>query len=283
MSDVSDSRWRDPIQPCIPMDAYARAVEAMVQKEVVFLTYKDLPWGEDMNFREGYPTEWKIWQDSIKSGERDPTKIYVLIQHDVDSGPGSTIRMSRLERELGAVANVMTFCRWHKKRLDGAWDIVPYPMDWNELKNLENDGFLIGFHCNSLHVAKFDSAAVFDAYAADVEELSRRFKVEFFSPHGGEASPAGLINSSFEYMDQPGNALRWVHNKYSPKFSGYYSDGGILGRIKNSDPKTDLQAWVAGLMPGKRYRMLIHPQYYGNEGIRWIPSDLEWYRSLQAA
>ena len=75
------------------------------------LTYSDLNFGGDDDYENYYPGERKIWEESLSSGERDPEKIYVFIQHDVDSAPERTNRLLEFQRKIGLRSNVMIFNR----------------------------------------------------------------------------------------------------------------------------------------------------------------------------
>ena len=107
----------------------------------------------------------------------------------------------------------------------------------------------------------------------------------------------GIGNVSFDYMKDIRNGgykkfysdedthkyfkkLRWIHNKFSCKFNGYYSDGGLKRRLKINQENTDLNEWIKNMQPGKRYRMLIHPQYYGRGELQQFETDLKWYNKL---
>jgi hypothetical protein len=124
-------------------------------------------------------------------------------------------------------------------------------------------GFCIGYHCNALHVTQFDADRVVATFGEDVETLrGRGLHVRYFSPHGGEASPAGQLTASFDHPSRVRHRLRWVCNGHSPRFDGYFSDGGIGPKLKSGDPIPDLDAFFDAMQPGRRYRALIHPLSY---------------------
>lgn len=280
----------ESVRPVIPIDYYLDCLKKLNSMGVKFITYEDLPFENDFDIKNGYPEEFKNWNTSIK--ENNDQNIYVLIQHDTDAGFRSTIDLSYKEDELGAVASIMTFARWPGENESG--EVEKYPISFEELHKLKARGFMIGYHCNAIHTSYFNKDDVFKNFYKDIL-LLREFKISFFSPHGGKVVD-GIGNVSFDYMDDIKSEgykkyfeneeffdyfrhLRWIHNKFSCKFNGYYSDGGLKRRLKINQENTDLNEWISKMQPGKRYRMLIHPQYYGNNPMK-LETDLEWYNSL---
>ncbi len=243
-------------------ESYAELLDGLRREgDVEYLTYDDLAWGSDFDYKQGYPDERSRWTDLIRSATIDPKKRYLLLQHDTDSGPAQAVAMGRLEQSYDARSSIMTFARWSKTMQ--ASDVVDYPIDWAALVDLQHLGFCVGYHCNALHVSGFDDLRVYEQFDADVDALvARGLRIDFFSPHGGKASASGALNVSFDYPAHCSHRLRWVHNKHSPSFDGYFSDGGLAGQLKSGRPAPDLSAFVRAMIPGCRYRALIHPQYY---------------------
>lgn len=265
----------------LPMAYYEELIAGLARRgDVEFITYADFDWGRDRDAENAYPDEWKAWRAGIASGRRDPRKIHLLLQHDCDSAPENTIEMAQVEAAHGARSCIMVFDRWRGSRDNES--VSPYPIDWEELRRLRDQGFCIGYHCNAYHNADFREDRVFDQFREETRSLGEKLgPVRFFSPHGGMKGPTGLANANFDYHREPGIEARWVHNRFSTRFNGYFSDGGLRGRLLKGDPKVDLEAWLESLTPGGRYRALVHPQYYGAESYR--PADgvpLDWYAEV---
>jgi hypothetical protein len=235
---------------------------------IKFITYDDLLWAEENDYKAGYQSEWISWQKGLKSGEIDSKFIYILIQHDSDSGPIHTVDMLDMEKELNVKSSTMIFARW--RGIDDGGEVVKYPINFPRLLSSHFQDFCFGYHCNAFQISNFNDLKVFDEFATDIDYLSSMFPVKYFSPHGGKKSSDGIMNASFDYINYFNNhpvisKIRWVHNRFSPKFNGYYSDGGLIGRIHgDSHHKLNLQEFINSLIPGRRYRILVHPQYYSD-------------------
>ena len=281
----------EKVKPVIPLDYYLESLHKLNSMGVKFITYNDLEFENDYDFENGYPDEFTRWNQKIK--ERNDKNIYVLIQHDTDAGFQSTISLSKHEKKLNAVASIMTFARWQGG--DEKGKVESYPISFNELRKLQSEGFMIGYHCNALHTSDFDENLVYENFYKDILIL-KEFNISFFSPHGGKVLD-GIGNVSFDYMTDIRNGgykkfypnedthkyfkkLRWIHNKFTCKFNGYYSDGGLRRRLQINQENTDLNEFIKNMQPGKRYRMLIHPQYYGDGELQRFETDLEWYNLL---
>lgn len=104
--------------------------------------------------------EQRRWKEQLKSGERDPGKIYVLLQHDVDRLPERTMILLRHERDLAIPSTVQVFKRLVNRRhlkLTGQIEYKDYPLDDELMRDLEaNHRFVIGYHNNAYEQALFD-------------------------------------------------------------------------------------------------------------------------------
>jgi hypothetical protein len=230
--------------------------------DVEFITYDDLDWGGDDGRDRKYRTEWKRWQRRLARDPAAAAKVHVLIQHDTDSGPAQSVAMAELEAHMGVRSSIMTFARWPRVRA-GAMRVEDYAIDWQRLHALRERGFTIGYHCNALHLCDYDERGVYEAFDRDNELLAAKgFKIGFFSAHGGAASPAtGAGNNSFDYLGRCRHRPRWVHNGRNPRFDDVFTDGGERSRLTHGE-HGELERFVDRLASGRRYRILIHPQYY---------------------
>jgi hypothetical protein len=243
------------------------------------LSYRDLAWDGDWDYAGGYPREAAAWRRSLQDGTRDPRKIYLLLQHDVDSAPERTMAALRLEEALGLRSNVMIFNRRvDRRRLrdTGELRLTDYIDDPSYLKSLEAKGFVIGYHCNAYERAGFSRPDAQRVLLEDLDELSRHYALDFMSAHGGPPGPDGKSNRSLELPARARERVRWVHNGYGIKIDGSYSDGGINSGKRPAE-EFDLRRFVRGLRPGKRYRVLIHPQYYVEDADANPRLRAPWY------
>lgn len=275
LSSAGARRLRAPFR----LEHYRLILKALLDRgDVEFITYRDLAWQEVDDYREGYPAEWSRWQARLIEGALSRRTVYVLLQHDIDSGPLQTLEMLTLEAEYGICSTTMLFHRWRGDSESG--DLTPYPADFESFERLQRHGSEFGYHCNAFHNAGYRELGIHDHFESDILALRRRFAIEFFSPHGGKTVD-GVGNASFNYVRAKALGVRQVHNGCSPRFRSSYSDGGLLARLRRNAPNLDPIAWCRSLEPGKRYRMLIHPQYFSDENFEPLSdADCEWYQRL---
>lgn len=224
------------------------------------ITYDDLPWEEDYDYEKSYIDEYKRWKK-----QADPEKIYVLLQHDVDSSPYRSMAILKEEEKLGIPSNSMIFNkRINRRHLKKTGELLytEYDLDFELMKRLQDEhGFVFGYHNNAFEQSLYDDQLAEEIFIKDVEELRKKLQIKYFSPHGGAASPDGKNNKDMDLPEKLKNEIRWVANRFTVRFDGVYSDGGI--NSANRDPKKrDLRDFVRTWKRGKRYRVLTHPQYY---------------------
>ena len=248
------------------------------------LTYSDLEFGNDDDFHNNYPLEKEIWLESLSNGERDPEKIYVFIQHDIDNAPERTNEMLVFQKKIGLRSNVMLFNKPVKRGLlqnKGILEFDDYDVDLQLFLELQDLGWVFGYHSNCYERSHFNATEAERIFIEDVIELrSNGLKIDFFCPHGGVRDSNGITNNSIETPISLRSELKWVLNKHTIRFDGSFSDGGFKSR-DNWD-NLDLRKFVDTWVPGRRYRMLFHPQYYGGDPFSPFEPmlDSDWYRDL---
>lgn len=249
------------------------------------MTYADMPWLDDFDHDANYPKEYAAWNGLLKTGVVDPGKCYVFVQYDVDTRPERTMDLLRHPAHRGVPANVMIFNqRIDRRRLktSGQLGYTDYELDEALLHDLQNEGFLIGYHCNAFEQGLHDTDRALDVFDADMRALSSRFDVRFFSAHGGVPGPDGRNNKDLPVHQDWARRLRWVHNGRTPAFDFSYSDGGH-NSPKRDPAKRDLRDVVSHFAPGRRIRILIHPQYYDHQpkgSARY--SGTPWYDAMMS-
>ncbi len=257
---------------------------------IEIITYDDLAWGDDWDYQNSYQQEFENWKCQLARGERDPSRIYVLLQHDVDRLPDRTAALLYEEERLEVPSNVMLFNRQLDRRLLKTMRELAYcdyEINDEYLRHLQDDcRFVIAYHSNAYEQALFDADRALEIFQQDVTALRQRFRVHYFSPHGGVRDAKGCSNARLEVPLSLRKSIRWVANGFTVRFDGSYSDGGIHGR--RLDPAhRDLRQFVRSWKRGKRYRVLTHPQYYFSPhrrsgrlaGTPWYDEILETYAS----
>jgi len=278
-----DKQFHQSILPLQFLADFMALIGANPDKINVF-TYNDLEWNGDWDYKNHYPNELRAWKKSLKNKAQDPNKIHVLFQHDVDNCPDRTMDLLEVQEEYGIRSNVMIFNnKIDRKHLKKTGEATPsnYPIDHNRFAELERGGFVIGYHSNAYEQAEFDRDKASEIFVQDVEELRSKHSIQVFCPHGGNRDENGESNATLDLPVTLRRSLKWVLNKYTIRLDGRYSDGGIRGARQNPESR-DLREHVLSWKPGKRYRILVHPQYYGTtycRSTKLIPRA-SWYSDL---
>lgn len=268
--------------PAAYLDSFLEHV-ARPDSNVVVMTYADLDFAGDVNYEDNYPVERALWQAKVASGEIDPTKVYLFLQHDVDSRPELTMRMLRVQERLGIRSTLMIFNKSINRSVleqEKRIEFVDYDLEMDLLADLTSRGWGVGYHSNALERAGLDFDRAGDFFRQDVTELRQHFDIRFFCPHGGSRTPDGRSNVDYGMPEDMRDEVRWTLNRNTIKFDGVFSDGRWATRVEQQD-KIDIRNFVAKWRPGRRYRMLIHPQYYGDPfeaPEAW--TDVEWYAEV---
>lgn len=252
------------------------------------ITYADLLWEDDYDYKNGYPEEKKRWLHGIKTGLIDNNKAYVLIQYDMDSCPERTMAVLSHKSHSCIPATITRFLKRVNRRLFKYKNILEYTdynIDLELLNRLTKHQFLIAYHSNCYERSGHNEILAKEILKDDIEELRKYHDIEYYTAHGGVPCKAGKNNKDIEPSDQESLKVRWVHNGATPYFDSSFSDGGHNSPYR--DPKNrDIRDFVARMMPGGRYRILLHPQYYDIEyrhsdryaGTAWYDSLVQGYR-----
>ena len=276
-----------PRKPCnfLPLAFYEGFLRTLCDDpRVVMMTYSQLDVPPHATFRNNYLDEWILWQQSLKEGRTDRSKIYVFLQQDVDQHPDRTVATLLLQQKYQARSTNLLFWRKIERHILAKEGKVvlssDYTFNFRDLAVFESEGIEFGYHSNALERANFCPSVAEGIFADDVAQLRKYLRVACFSPHGGVRDVDGVSNPSF--VPQQLHDLIWVQNRFGLRFNGYYSDGALNGR---RDPNSrDLRDFVASMRPGMRYRILLHPQYFAEE-ITTSQRLLEatWYRDVVEA
>lgn len=263
------------------LDHYRLLLHRLLSRgDVEFITYDDLRWQPNDDHTNGYPLEWDRWRSDIKSGVVNGNTVFVLIQHDIDSGPNETLDMLHMEYEYGIRSNTMLFNKWRGASECG--QIVDYPANFDIFSELQKFGFVFGYHCNAFHNNNFVADEnIYKYFINDIIDLRKKFDIRYFSPHGGKTIN-GFGNATFDYLTETNFDVYHVHNGFSPSFNGSYSDGGLIKRLRNDgQDNLDFYTWTDRLKPGGRYRILIHPQYFSDINFKPLTGvNSQWYDRL---
>lgn len=220
---------------------------------VAFGTFDELPFPSpdgiqsESDMRRFFRAEYGRWKR-----ERKGRACHVFVQHDCDNGPEATIRVCRMEADLGVSSTTSVFARYRYRGRE-----VVYPIDYAELRRLQDSGRVtVSYHTNVLERLEDDETDAAELFEQDVRELEAKgLKIRFFSPHSS--------NHKLFYPSILRRSLVWTHNRFGPIGSAKYSDGGGPVRLARGDESMDLRLFmVRCLRRGGRLFVLLHPEYY---------------------
>jgi hypothetical protein len=224
--------------------------------------YPDLPWSGDVRYEESYPAEHEAWRRSA-----DPARAVVLLHHDVDARPDLALAMLREEAARGIRSTVLLHVKcMDRPQYEAAGRLAgrPYEVDDQAFLRFQEQGFAVGYHQNALDQARFDFGLALRLFESDVWALRHRgFACRFTTAHGGLRGPRGEVNNQVPMPDALRPTLRWTGNRWGIRVDGRYSDSE-QGRLLWGP----LHEWVGNLEPGRRYAVLVHPQYYEDDVAR---------------
>ncbi|PLX66983.1 MAG: hypothetical protein C0603_09955 [Denitrovibrio sp.] len=265
-----------------PLYFYEYFLYKIQELGIITLTYDDLFHGcYNTNHKSFYEHEFACWRAS----RMDKEKIYLLIQHDVDNVPPFTDRMLKMEEAYGVKSNVFIF---NKRYSSGGGIDESYKIDHPFLQKMTKKGFVVGYHQNAYALANFDMKAAVSQYNGDVLALREFHDIKYVVPHGGagrEVNGKKISNVDVSMPQDFCGNLRWVYNRYGPKFSSRWSDGGLR---KARDPEriekyNIVDNFLLTLKKGTRNFCLVHPQRWGfnvDTDANPLLSKEEWYRRL---
>lgn len=248
-----------------PYEYAEKVIKYINNKKDIFkiITYNNLLWDEDYNYSNNYQKEYTKWLENKNS-----SKIYLIIQHDVDMFPERTLRMMELERELGIKTNVMIFNKYlNRKTLQETGKVIyeEYLTDETitRLQDFEKNGFSIGYHINAYEQALFNIEKAEEIFIEDVKELRKIFNIKTCSAHGGAKDSNGGCNFILKIPEILADNIRWVNNTHGITCNRIYTDSRLL-----REEETPIQ-FLESCTVGNRYQMVIHPQFYHTPWKDW--------------
>ncbi len=196
--------WRsEPDYFDSPWDYYVRFIDILKRRGAKFITFSE-----------------------ALAGRYDPGAINVLLDHHIDYYVIETEVMCRWEQEHGVRSSVYLFNQYRfRDGLDQKHDWKITDLNVAFYKQLERDGFEIGYHQNAVgqvlwkldeplirRQPKVLSPQIVEhaqrVFAHDVDSLSRYFDIRTFIPHGAGENNAQLLELPKGYEER----VTWVYN-----------------------------------------------------------------------
>jgi len=247
------------------------------------LTYQDLDVRDGHEHANNYHAEYLAWNARVAADPVANCKAHVLLQYDIDRSTDLMHALLASPEHDKVPANIMLFNervdRW-RLRSSGELCTTEYPLDEALLRRRQSEGFVIGYHTNAYELGGHDTDRALEIFDRDMTAMSEKYGTRFFSAHGGVPDAKGKNNNALPYHPDWIDRSIWVHNGVNLRFDGVFSDGGH--NSPKRDPKNrDLRQFFETLQPGKRYRMLLHPQYYGDDyGVSRRFLGTPWYDDM---
>lgn len=246
-------------------------------------TYNQLNIIDGRDYATGYQKEYDSWQRKIAAHHELRNKAHLLIQYDIDSRVERSNALLENSAHDGIPANIMIFWkRVDRWRLQATGEVVTteYAIDQALLRRRQGEGFVIGYHNNAYELAGHDASRALEIFNRDMTAMSEAYGTRFFSAHGGVPDAKGNNNNTMPYHPDWIDRAIWVHNGVNLRFDGAFSDGGHNSAKRNPENR-DLRRFFETMQPGKRYRILLHPQYYGSDyGVSKRFAGTPWYDEM---
>lgn len=247
------------------------------------LTYEDLGIQDGHGYKSNFEAEYLAWTAHVAAVPAAYQKAHILLQYDIDRAPERLHALLAAPEHDKVPANVMIFNervdRWRLQSI-GEVATTPYALDRDLLLRRQKEGFVIGYHTNAYELAGHNVDKALEIFDRDMTTLSQAYGTRFFSAHGGVPDAEGNNNNTLPYHPDWIDRAVWVHNGHNLRFDGVFSDGGH-NSPKRDPKKRDLRRFFETMQPGKRYRILLHPQYYGIDyGVSKRFVGTPWYDDL---
>ena len=253
------------------------------RRQLSVFTYDDMDLKDGRDHATSYKSEYDAWHQRIAADPQASEKAHLLFQYDIDRSTNCMHALLSAPEHDTVPANVMLFNervdRWRLQSL-GELGTTEYPLNDDLLRRRQSEGFVIGYHTNAYELGGHDTARALEVFDRDMTAMSEKYGVRFFSAHGGVPDANGKNNNTLPYHPDWIDRSVWVHNGINLRFDGVFSDGGH-NSPKRDPAGRDLRRFFETMRPGKRYRMLLHPQYYGDDfGVSKRFVGTPWYDDM---
>lgn len=209
----------------------------------------------------------------VKSWQEQKPVEGILLRHDVDRKPRSSLRAAEIESKYGI-------------RTTYYFRITRSSFDESVIRQIFQMGHEIGYHYEDLSISKGDYAEAFEQFQKHLSSLRRLVPVETIAMHGSVLSPYDNRDlwSRYNYKDLGVSAEAYLDVDYSEMY--YLTDTGRtwgqtranirdnVGSSLTADVfSTDsLIAFIAE-NPTSRIALVMHPE-------RWQESCISWFNQL---
>ena len=246
-------------------------------------TYDDMDLPDGRDHASGYQTEYQAWHKRIAADPSARKKAHLLFQYDIDARTERMHSLIDAPEHDSVPVNIMLFNERvdrYRLRTSGELGTTEYPLDEELLRRRQGEGFVIGYHTNAYELGGHNTERALEVFDRDMTAMSRAYGTRFFSAHGGVPDAQGKNNNTLPYHPDWIDRSVWVHNGINLRFDGVFSDGGH-NSPKRDPQNRDLRQFFETLQPDKRYRILLHPQYYGTDyGVSKRFIGTPWYDDM---
>lgn len=179
-----------------------------------------------------------------QQGNLELDKVNVFIRHDIDISLSRLKHMVKIEEDFHIRSTC--FFRLHAERYSFK-EAIPI------IEQLNNDGFEIGFHHETLRQTKGDLTRAIPLFKEDLENLREIVPVSVVAAHGGRYHNRKI------WSEIDSDALQ-VWSAYEMKFNSYISDAGGKDMIRVN--KRHAFEGLKEAKPGDVVQVLVHPDWW---------------------
>ncbi len=202
----------------------------------------------------------------------NPQKKYVLMRHDVDRSPLNALAMARLESSLNIQATYY-------------FRTIPVTFKSKTIKEISFLGHEIGYHYESLAIAKGDFEAAIKDFEHNLYRLRVLYPIKSIAMHGRPASKwdSRLLWEKYNYkeygiLSEPYFDLNFNKVAYITDASRSWNNGAFNRRDKVESvfefhfksTQDIIEAIKNNLLP-QQVMFNIHPEH-------WAKDEKQWYK-----
>lgn len=204
----------------------------------------------------------------------DSTKPFIMIRHDVDRRPNSSLEMAKIEKSLEVKATYY-------------FRTIPQTLKPNIIKEIADLGHEIGYHYESLAETNGDYEKAIKDFEVNLSKLNELYPIKNIAMHGRPTSKwdSRLLWEKYDYkkygiLSEPYFDINFKKILYITDAGRAWNNESINLRDK-VDTKFEFsfdytEDIIEQLNEKKLPNMIminIHPEH-------WAKSDIEWYKIL---
>ncbi len=212
--------------------------------------------------------------DEFYNSKYNKSKPFILIRHDVDRRPNSSLKMAKIENSMGVKATYY-------------FRTIPKTLKPKIIKEIVNLGHEIGYHYESLAETNGDYKKAIQDFEKNLEKLREIYPIKTIAMHGRPTSKwdSRMLWDRYNYKKyniviEPYFDIDFKEILYITDASRQWDnentnlrdkvDSGFDFKFTNT---VDIINLIQDIDAPKRIMINIHPEH-------WAESNFEWYKIL---